>query len=491
MFEIVRILYKELHYQTLKRDPRLNEERKLKAFRRITVKSSLAKTSFFYLFFGSFLASGIAFTDSKMVISSLSVAIAGISFVFALYITVVNSSHSLSLALFEPLKVLPVKIGSLYLSELLLLNIIPILAIAIPTVLVMATKYPLSGVLLILWILTGVLIGHTIGLLILSIFGLRIGYRKTKGQFFKNLIRIIGLMVIMSAFYGLNYFFRYLSQYSEKFAEVFEKYSIAYPLSVSSIFDPEKSFILLVAYASVFLLLYRYSLNIVWAAIIEPKAIVGGRPENFTASLGGTIIAFAIKDLRLVFRKTSMVAGLLIPLYFILPQIFMIVRTGSFPKELAVGMLAIVSFLSTINAEILLRVEGREIDFLRILPIKKNQFIMGKAISMSALPVVFSIILICIELLFDRNAFILFPHALLMPFNVSLLTMIVLFHYKGEDIGIPRKGYLKTFLILGINGILVGAVTLPVLLIPFPKGFVISLCVAATAFGVMTGMLRK
>ncbi|MBO8183376.1 MAG: hypothetical protein H0Z28_11395 [Archaeoglobus sp.] len=491
MFEIVRTLYKELHYQMLKRDPRLSEEKMLKALNRISVKRNVVKISFLYLFFGSFLASGIVFTDEKIVISSLAVTIATLSFVFALYATVVNSSHSLSIGLFEPLKVLPVRIGAVYLSELLMLDIIPTLAITIPTVAVVTVKYPLSGILLFLWTLVGIFIGHTIGLLVLSTFGLRVSYRKTKGQLLRNLIRIFGLIVIMSAFYALNYFQRYLMQYSERFADVFEKYALAYPFSVSSIFEPERSSILLVAYAFVFLLLYRFSINRVWKGVLEPKMVVESRPKSFSVGFGGPILALAIKDLRLVFRKTSMIAGLLIPLYFILPQIFMVVRDGNFPKELVIGMIAVVSFFSTINADILLRVEGKEIDFLRILPVKKSQFILGKAISMSVLPVVFSVALVCLGFYFDRIALIFLPHAFLMPFDVSLLSMIYLFHYKGEEIGIPEKNLLNTIVTLAINGIFVGTITLPLFLISFPIGFAISLLIAVVSFVVMLWRIRK
>ena len=254
-----------------------------------------------------------------------------------------------------------------------------------------------------------------------------------------SVVAIAGLIAITSAFYGLNYFQRYLMRYSERFGDVFERYLIAYPFSVSSIFEPEKSSILLVANAFVFLLLYSFFINRVWKGVLEPKMVVESRPKSFTVGFGGSTLALAIKDLRLVFRKTSMIAGLLIPLYFILPQIFMVVRDGNFPKELVIGMMAIVSFFSTINADILLRVEGKEIDFLRILPVKKTQFILGKAISMSVLPIVFSIILVFLGFYFDRIALIFLPHAFLMPFDVSLLTMIYLFHYKGEEIGFQGR----------------------------------------------------
>ena len=81
MFEIVRTLYKELHYQMLKRDPRLSEEKMLKVLKKVSVKRNVVKISFLYLFFGTFLASGIVFTDEKVVMSSLVVTVATLSFV--------------------------------------------------------------------------------------------------------------------------------------------------------------------------------------------------------------------------------------------------------------------------------------------------------------------------------------------------------------------------------------------------------------------------
>lgn len=482
MFEIIRILYKELHYQMLKRNPRLSDESMFKTLGKIGIKRNLVMTSLIYLLFGSFLASGIIVTDNRAVISSLAVTIATLSFVFALYVTVVNSSHMLSIDLFEPLKILPVSGRALYLSELLLLDVVPTLAIAIPSIVVLSTRYFLFGVLLLIWVLIGILIGHTIGLLILSFFGLKISYRKTKGQFLKNLIKIIGLVIFTSAFYGLNYFQKYLMQYSEKFAEVFGRCAAVYPFSASSIFDPVKSSILLIAYTVVFLPLYQYSVNKVWQGILEPKIVFeSGTAERFTAGFGGQTLTLAIKDLKLVFRKTSMIAGLLIPLYFILPQIFLATKNGHFPKELVIGLIAIISFFSTVNADIILRIEGKEVDFLKTLPITKSQFILSKTLSTSLVPTISSIIIICLGFYFDRISILSLPYAFLMPINVSMLTMLYLFHYEGEDIGIPEKNLARTFLLLIINGILLGIVLIPVFLIPFPVGVGVSYAIAIIA----------
>jgi len=247
----------------------------------------------------------------------------------------------------------------------------------------------------------------------------------------------------------------------------------------------------LIGYAFGLTLLYRLSLNRVWEGILEPRMVVGGGVGRFTAGFGGVILALVLKDLRLVFRKTSMLAGLLIPLYFILPQLFMVLRSGSFPKELVIGLLALVSLISTVNADILLRVEGREIEFLRTLPLRKRQFAMGKAISMSVIPVAFSTILVFLGAYFDTLALTFLPHALLMPFNVSLMTMAYLFRYEGDNIGIPERGLLKTIFLLLMNGALVGTIILPLFLLPFLQGLSVSLVIAMVALiAVIAGLQR-
>jgi hypothetical protein len=75
---------------------------------------------------------------------------------------------------------------------------------------------------------------------------------------------------------------------------------------------------------------------------------------------------------------------------------------------------------------------------------------------MSVLPVVFSIILVCLGFYFDRIALIFLPHAFLMPFDVSLLTMIYLSHYKEEEIGIPEKDLPRTIFLFIMNGFWMG-----------------------------------
>ena len=488
MFEVLRVLYREMHYQMLKRNPVINDEKIVKRLRKFSIKRNLAASSFFYTLFGCFIA-GIALTNNKAVIASLAVTLSMISFIFTLYITAVNSHYIFSLGIFEPLKTLPVKVGAYYLSGLLLLDTVTCAAIAIPAVIVLAIRYPLQAALVLLWVLTGILIGHTIGLLVFSFFGLRISYRKTKGQFLKSVAKIIGLVIFMSAFYSFGYLQSYLTRYSEKFAEIFGKYAIAYPFSAASVFDPVESLALLAVYSAVFIPLYRYTVNRVWRDLLEPRIVFErGDSRGFTAGSGGTILALVIKDLKLVFRKTSMAVGFLIPLYVILPQVFFAIKSGHFSEELVISLIAIISFFSTLDVDTILRAEGKEIDFLRTLPVTKAQFVLSKSLSASVVSVISSTAIVCLGIYFDRTNVLFLPHAFLLPVEVSLLTMLFLFNYEGEEIGIPEKSLIKSIALFIINGILLGIILVPAFLIPFPEGVAVSYVTALIA---LLLMLRK
>ena len=324
MLEIIKILYRELHYQIIKRNPVIanDEKRFRRAMKRIDIKRNLLFSSLPFIFFGFFISSAIALTDNRIVISYFAASISMLPFVFALYVTAVHSSYLVSLGLFESLKSLPVKFGAIYLSELLLIDVLPSLAILLPSVIILLAKFPSAGTLFVLWTLTGLFLGHTLGLLIFSLFGLRMSYQKNKMQPIKNLVKILGLLAFIGIFYALSYFQKFITENSEKLAGLFERYNVAYPFTVSSIFEPHKSLLLLAGYLIVLFPVYHISVNRVWKDMLEPKLSFVERETSFKAGFGGAVFALALKDLRIIFRRTSMIAGFLIPLYFILPQIF-------------------------------------------------------------------------------------------------------------------------------------------------------------------------
>ncbi len=234
-----------------------------------------------------------------------------------------------------------------------------------------------------------------------------------------------------------------------------------------------------------FIPLYRYTVNRVWRDLLEPRIVFErGNSRGFTAGSGGAILALVIKDLRLVFRKASMAVEFLIPLYVILPQ----VKSGHFSKELVISLIAIISFFSTLDADTILRAEGKEIDFLRTLPVTKAQFVLSKSLSASVVSVISSTAIVCLGTYSDRANVLFLSHAFLLPVEVSLLTMLFLFNYEGEEIWIPEKDLIRSIALFIINGILLGIILAPAFLISFPEGVAVSYVTALIA---LLLMLRK
>ncbi|MFW6185073.1 MAG: hypothetical protein ACOC5C_00175 [Halobacteriota archaeon] len=476
MFDVVRILHKELHYQIIRSNPMIaNDPRKFRrAMNRLGIKRTLAFQSVPFLAIGSIIAMGVINqVEDRALVSSFAVSISALPFIFALYVTAVQSSYSVSLGLFEYLKTLPVRIGTVYLSELLLIDILPWLALVVPSVIVISLSFGFAGALFFLWLLVGLLAGHTIGLLAYSLLGWRLSLSntKTRMQPVKNLLKIVGMLALFGFFYGITSFQRDVD-YS-RFTAIFARYEYIYPFTVTSIFEPYKSLMLVSVYVIVLIPVYYYSLGRVWNNLLEPKAAVKREIRSFRAGFGGQLYNLAMKDLRIVFRKGSLVVGFLIPLYFILPQIAVALRSGNLPVENVFNLILFIALISIIGATVVLRIEGKEVDFLRALPIHRNQFVLSKAISASPLPIVISVAIACLGIYFDVIALYLVPIAFLLPFTVFMITMLVSF--RGiEELGVPEITIGKTIILFIINGAFLGVIGAPVFLLSFPAGLMVS-----------------
>jgi hypothetical protein len=156
----------------------------------------------------------------------------------------------------------------------------------------------------------------------------------------------------------------------------------------------------------------------------------------------------------------------------------MALKNGSFSKELTHSLIFTTALFSISGVDAILKVEGKEINFLRTLPVTKNQFILSKALSMSQIPMALLIVIFCIGTYFDSGSVFLLPYVFLLPINVSLVTMLFLFHYEGEEIGLPEVNFGKVIILFIINGILLGITGLPALLVPTYTGLLISYCLA-------------
>ena len=490
MFEIVKILYRELHYQIVKRNPLVaNNERRFKKQLKtsLNMKRRVGVQSIAFLAFGAMSAMGIAISPEKYVITSFLASLGLIPFIFGIYVTAVQSSYVLSLGLFEPLKVLPLRVGALYLSELLSIDLIPSFSIVLPSILVVIVKYPISGILALLWMILGVFIGHTLGLLILTFFGLKVSQRKGRGHSLKNLFKIFALMLYMGVFYVMAYAQNYIKAHSEYLASFMGRYSLAYPFTIASIFEPFKSFLLLAVYSVIFGSLYVVVIRRTWSKIIEPEVISSAQKfSKFRPSKGGSLFALVSKDLRIIFRKTAMLTGFLVPLYFALPQLIMGIQSGNFALSDATALFFTVGFMSTAGADAILKVEGKTLDFLRTLPLKKGTYALSKALSMSTVPSIILLLVLGVTYYFNGiKAVYLLPYALMLPLTSSLIVMLYFFHYKAEEIGISEVNFghiIVLFIIVGVAYALLGA---PLVLLGLLKGLPLSYGIDAILIAVL------
>lgn len=493
MFEVVKILYRELHYQILKRNPQIaNDEKKFKKHLKnaISIKRNVTIQSIAFVFFGIMVAIGLSFTDDTTYIAAMLSSLAVIPFIFSLYVTAVQSSYVVSLGIFEPIKSLPIKVGAIYLSELLIIDQIPALAMILPSIAVVISKYPLNGILALLWVFIGMFAGHAFGLIIYSAFGLRISYRKSKSGSLKNFLKILVIFAFMGLFYGISYMQEYIQENSERVAAIVGKYSIAYPFTISSIFEPKKSIIMLLLYAGALIPLYHLALKKVWSGILEPK--LGSekvKTPKFRASPGGKVSALVLKDLRIIFRKTTMITGFLMPIYILLPQIVVTLQSGGLSLTRAAYFLFILGIFTVPGADAVLKVEGKVLDFLKSLPMEKRDYALSKALSMSVIPIVISGLILVLGIYYDPKTLILLPHAFLLPLNASFLTMVYFFRYEGIELGIPEFNIGHMIVLMILVGILFGVIALPLLVLSYPFKYAVSFVISAVALIVLYQML--
>ncbi len=488
MTNLVSILYRELHYQMMKRNPNISERRLYKVMKKFSVKRRVALNSIAFVFVGAFFLPAII-TGSKVVISSISVALASFAFIYSFYVTAVDSSYIISMGVFDPLKFLPIKVGAYYLSGVLMLDIIPAFIITLPAIVFMLTTAPLQGLMMLGWVCIGTLIGHTLGLVVFTVFGLGVSYRKTRTEALRSVLRILGILIFIGAFYVVGSIQDYVSKYGSELSSVFSKYYIAFPFSAASLFHPVQCIGLLVVYSLVFGFIYIKSVNKSWQRILEPKVYTSGaKVSEFKAGFGGQMFSLIEKDARLIMRKTSMAAGFLIPIYIVLPQVFLAISEGKFPLIEAIILLTVLSIFSVVNADIILRIEGKEVDFLKTLPITKSKFVMAKSMMTSIVSILSAFAVSIIAVYYNPSAAFLIPLAFVMPLNASLLTMAILFHYPGEEIGVPERGPGMLILLFVVVSAFIGATILPIILW---KAWNVSYSIAFISLPILLVAIRK
>ncbi len=491
MFEVIKILYKELHYQMVKSNPMVsNDEEKFEQQlkKSLDMKRNILRQSLGFLFFGVFTASSIYMADNESMMIGVLSSLALIPLILSIYQTTIQASYFTSLGIFEPLKSQPVKLGGRYLSGVISIDLLPGLIIVVPSAIVLMVKSPIHGAIALLWLLVGILIGHTIGLGIFSTFGLKITNYKGKFGFLKNIAKTIGLLLVMGMFFAVIYLQDYIAQQSQ----IISNYSFVYPLSIASVFDPLNSVLLLIAHLVVVLPLYFLFIKKVWSGILEPEVVTEGKREtSYKTSVKKPISSLIYKDFRIISRKTSMIAGFLLPLYIIIPQIFIGIEDGTISLIETTGFVFIVGVMTVAGADAILKVEGKTLDFLKTLPVTKKQFAMSKAVSMCVIPTILEIAVIGLGLYFNRQVIYLVPLALILPFTSALVTMAYLYRYEGEEIGTPEFNYKKMFILFVIVGALFGLIASPIFLLDIIPRYFISYGIAFVSAFLVYRFLKR
>ena len=458
MFEVLRILYRELHYRRLKNNPRIAgdpKELKKQLKNAGDIKRGIAIQSVAFLFFGLMMAGAINSAEDETKAAVMFASYALLPFVLALYATTVNASYATSMGIFEPLKPLPIKTGSKYLSMLLAVDNLPAVIALLPPAGVMMARYSLSGLVGLLWIVTGVLLGHVLGLVVFTFFGSSsVGGRFSK---LRTVARAIGVLLFISMFYALNYFQQYVNEHYEDILPFFSKYSLAYPFSVASITEPFHSLLLLSAYLIVLIPAYLLILNRLWRRLEEGTTVSRAKVSTYRAESRGTVLAIALKDLRIVFRKSALLVGLIFPLFMVLPSAINILTTGHVNEWAIASVLLMIAWMASVGIDTVLKIDGREFEFLRSLPITLGQFIRAKLIVMNAVPVTAGVGLVLAVSYLRPGYLTLLPAAIILPVLTSSVALA--FFYQGEkELSVPETNFGHVIVLMILNGMALGAV---------------------------------
>ncbi len=428
------------------------------------------------LTFGIFIASAIILAESREVVLGLLGSLAFIPLILSIYQTAVQATYLNSLGVFDNLKMMPTRLGGHYLSGVIALDLIPNFAFVLPSVVILLIQKPLVGTLTLLWFLLGIILGHVIGLAIFTTFGLKIQSYKGRYNFLKVIVKVIALIVVLTLFFSLIYAYEYIIPYMGFMTEL----SVIYPMAITSVFDPFFSIFLLILHSIFLLLIYYYISHKIWERILEPIITSDRRIQNeYFPSTRSKMSSLVLKDLKMISRQTAMIAGFLLPLFVLIPQIVLAVQEGDLSLTQITFFIFIVGALTLSGSDAVLKIEGKNLDFLRTLPLTKDQYIIGKAVTMSLIPMILSIILVVFGIYYYISAILLLPLAFLLPLTSSFFTMIYLFRYEEEDIGIPDINILKMIVLFIIVGLLFGLIAVPILLLNTYIGYFTSYGIAS------------
>ncbi|NJE05028.1 hypothetical protein E3E36_02460 [Thermococcus sp. M36] len=359
------------------------------------------------------------------------------------------------MGVFEPLRLLPVTAGARYLSVLLAIDNIPAVVALFPSVSVLAAKYGMPGLVGFLWILVGTFLGHVLGLAVFTFFGsASVGGRFSR---LRTMARVLGVLLFISMFYALNYIQQYVNEHYEELLPFFSKYSVAYPFSIVSIIEPLNSFLLVLGYLAVLVPVYAVILGRLWRRMENGAVVSLTKTVRFRARTHHPVVAIALKDLRIALRKSALLVGLIFPLFIILPSAINLLMAGAVREWAVVSVLLMIAWVASVGVDTVLKIDGREFEFLRSLPITLSGFLRAKLLVMNAVPVTAGVFLVLASTYLNPGILKLLPAALLLPFLTSSISLA--FFYHGEkELSVPETSFGHVLALMLVNGIVLGTI---------------------------------
>jgi len=470
---LLSALYREAHFQMMKRNPGISEETLLKRIRKFSVKKSFFTLFSVFLFLGILVA--VAYRDSN----SLRLSLAIFLFLSSVFMTSMSIQQAAAAKIFEPLVTYPVPKIERKIPILFIIDSLTILGLAIPSA-TLAAFQDLSGTFAyILWLIFAILFGHTVGMGFLAIFGVKKSRsHKSSSNLLFGFFAILLVLVMVPGFLA--------SAFAEISFALFEKFWFIYPFTV--LCDAQKSLILLLIYSAFLLPAGLYISERGVRAIMEPKLEMGSK-VSFHPFFGGKTSALVLKDLKLVSRNPSGLVGMIIPFLITAPQVA-IVSSLSGGDSVIVQSLATVSLFSPIILGLLTRGEGKEIDFLKTLPVSRRDFMLGKVFASGLIVCFSSSALILIAIAFGASPLALLP-AISLPLAISMFSAIFLFDYQTDEVGIPEMGLRRMAVLLTLCAIFTSLLISPMSILPVPACYATTFAFSAAAFALMFRKVRN
>lgn len=440
----------------MKRNPGVSEEIVLKMIRKFTVKRN------FVMLFSVFLFLGIMISYSYPDHESLKLSLTIFLFLSSLFMTSVSLQQATATGVFDPLRILPIPKIEKKISILFLIDSFSVIGIIIPLTILLAFNDNLKALTYFLWAMFTIFFGHTLGMVFLALFGVTTGKRSIIGS--KTLFIVFILLIVLlmiPEILGLGII--------AEIREISGRYCYVYPFTV--LCEPMASVLLLIIYSLILIPINERASKKGIESIFN-STLEKGSKKIFRASSGGKILTLVLKDLKIVSRNLSGLLGILIPFLVITPQVFVV---GSMlgGDVIVLQTISAVSLLSPIILGLLTRGEGREIDFLRTLPLSKKDFILEKVMATSLITCSGSLALTIIACFLGATPMAL-PVSVVLPMSVSLLSALYLFNYPSDEVGIPNMGVQRMVILFLASIFLLAFLITPIYIFPKVSGFALT-----------------